>query len=246
MKIIKLDASNSTNTFTRELAKKSEIEDYTIVTTNQQTSGRGQQGNVWESDPFKNLTFSVFTSLKRLKIKNQAYLSFAVSLAVYDSLKSLGIPNLSVKWPNDIMSGKKKICGILIENTLLQKRIKNSVVGIGLNVNQETFSDKHPNASSLKIIMKKDFSLEPIMHSMVENIKYRILSIEEGAFNKTHKDYLAILYRKDVESIFNRKNNDSLFTGTITGVSKEGGLQIRIEDKTTVTCRLKEVSLVIP
>tara|TARA_B110000967_G_scaffold79179_1_gene81844 strand:+ start:349 stop:861 length:513 start_codon:yes stop_codon:yes gene_type:complete len=161
LRLIKINATNSTNSFLKELAQNSSLEEYTIAVANTQTSGRGQMNNSWISEPYKNLTFSIFTPLTKLQIKHQAYLNFAVSLAIYDTLLTYNVPKLSIKWPNDIMSAEKKICGILIETTFSHLQIKNTIIGIGLNVNQEKFPKKLFNASSLKNILKKEIDLEP-------------------------------------------------------------------------------------
>ena len=156
MRFIKINATNSTNSFLKELAQNSSLDEVTIAVANTQTSGRGQMSNSWVSEPYKNLTFSIFTPLTKLQIKHQAYLNFAVSLAIYDTLLTYNVPKLSIKWPNDIMSAEKKICGILIETTFSHLEIKNTIIGIGLNVNQEKFPKKLFNASSLKNILKKE------------------------------------------------------------------------------------------
>ena len=155
MKLIKINATNSTSSFLKELAQNSSLSEVTIAVANNQTSGRGQMNNSWISEPYKNLTFSLFTPLKKIRIEHQIYLNFAVSLAIYDTLCTCEVPNLYIKWPNDIMSDNKKICGILIENTFSHSLIKNTIIGIGLNVNQEKFHESLVNASSLKNILKK-------------------------------------------------------------------------------------------
>ena len=145
------------------MAQSSSLADYTIAVTKNQTAGRGQMSNSWHSEPGKNLTFSLFTTFKNIHIEHKPYLNFAVSLAIYEVLHELSVPNLAIKWPNDIMSGNKKLCGILVETTLANQRIKNTVIGIGLNVNQEIFPSQIPNASSLKNILGKESDLEGIL-----------------------------------------------------------------------------------
>tara|TARA_B100001059_G_C17782341_1_gene554990 strand:- start:769 stop:1107 length:339 start_codon:yes stop_codon:yes gene_type:complete len=108
LRLIKINATNSTNSFLKELAQNSSLDEVTIVVANTQTSGRGQMSNSWVSEPYKNLTFSIFTPLAKLQIKHKVYLNFAVSLAIYDTLLTYNIPKLCIKWPNDIMSAKKK------------------------------------------------------------------------------------------------------------------------------------------
>tara|TARA_B100000795_G_C22780280_1_gene431939 strand:- start:1223 stop:1963 length:741 start_codon:yes stop_codon:yes gene_type:complete len=242
LRIIKLNATNSTNSFLKELAKNSSLEEYTIAVTNSQTSGRGQMNNSWESEPYKNLTFSIFASLKKLQIKEQVYLNFAVSLAIYDTLVSYDVPNLYIKWPNDIMSARQKICGILIESTFSRQQIKNTIIGIGLNVNQEKFSQKLLNASSLKIIMKKDFDIELLMNRIIDRIKYRISTIEKRNFSETHKEYHAALYKKGIPTTFIDKKTNIFFMGIIVGVSSVGNIQIQLEDDAIVEYGLKEIS----
>ena len=189
MRIIKINATNSTNSFLKELAQNSSLDEITVAVTNNQTSGRGQMNNSWISEPYKNLTFSLFTTLKKVKVEHQAYLNFAVSLAIYDVLLEYDVPNLYIKWPNDIMSGKKKICGILIENTFSHSRIKNTIIGIGLNVNQEKFHKNLTNASSLKIILKKSIELEALMNTIINHINLKISCVELKNFNQIYNRY---------------------------------------------------------
>ena len=155
MKIIKLNTIDSTNSFLKELAQSSSLEDYTSVVANDQTNGRGQMQHSWISEPNKNLTFSIFTTLKSLLIQHQSYLNFATALALFEVLNDLKVPNLAIKWPNDIMSGHYKLCGILIETTYSKQKIKSTIIGIGLNVNQENFPTHIPHANSLKNILDK-------------------------------------------------------------------------------------------
>ncbi|MDB2633760.1 biotin--[acetyl-CoA-carboxylase] ligase [Flavobacteriaceae bacterium] len=234
MRLIKLDATKSTNSFLKELASNSMLDDYTVAVTNNQTSGRGQMNTAWHSEPYKNLTFSIFTPLKNLKTTHQAYLNFAISLAIYDVLFQFAIPNLSIKWPNDILSANKKICGILIETTFSNKKIKNMIMGIGLNVNQEIFSKKISNASSLKIIMKKDFDLEIL--------QFKISLIENGKFTETHNEYHNVLYRREIPTTFIDKVTGTFFMGKIQGIASNGKIKIQLDDDSIKEFGLKQIS----
>ena len=242
MKIIKINATNSTNSFLKELAQNSSLDEITVAVTNNQTSGRGQMNNSWVSEPYKNLTFSLFTTLKKIKVEHQAYLNFAVSLAIYDVLLEYDVPNLYIKWPNDIMSDKKKICGILIENTFSHSRIKNTIVGIGLNVNQEKFPKNLINASSLKIILKKSIELEALMNKIINHINLKISCIELENFNQIYNRYHQALYKKGVPTTFLNQKTNQLFMGIINGVSSSGNLQIQLEDNSIQEFGIKEVS----
>ena len=242
MRIIKINATNSTNSFLKELAQNSSLDEVTVAVTNNQTSGRGQMNNSWVSEPYKNLTFSLFTPLKKIKIEHQAYLNFAVSLAIYDTLLEYNVPNLYIKWPNDIMSDKKKICGILIETTFSHSRIKNTIVGIGLNVNQENFHKSLINASSLKIILKKNIVLEVLMNKIIDHINLKISCVELGNFNQINNSYHQALYKKGIPTAFLNQKTNQLFMGIINGVSSKGNLQIQLEDNSICEFGLKEIS----
>ncbi|MGC1633385.1 MAG: biotin--[acetyl-CoA-carboxylase] ligase [Gelidibacter sp.] len=151
MRIIKLDAIDSTNTYLKQLSIDGNAEDGLAAVAKFQTHGRGQMGTVWDSQEAKNLTFSVFKDVSFVNIAQHFYISMAVSLAVYEALNSMGLQRISVKWPNDILSDNKKIAGILIENVIKLNVISGSVIGIGLNVNQTDFADLQ-SASSLLLL----------------------------------------------------------------------------------------------
>lgn len=243
MKIIKLDATDSTNSFLKELAQNSALEDYTTVITNNQTSGRGQMNNTWLSEQDKNLTFSVFTKLTNLLVEDQAYLNFAVSIALFRVLNSLSVPNLSIKWPNDIMSGSHKICGLLIETTFKKMQIKNTIIGIGLNVNQKEFPSQLSNASSLINVCNKQFDLDELLTKLLNEIKIQIIRIENNELDNIHKEYQLSLFKKDIPTAFKNERNHLLFMGMIKGVSTKGNLQIQLEDDSIVEYGIKEISL---
>ena len=149
MKLIKLDAIDSTNEFLKGLSKKQELENFTVVSAEKQTKGKGQMGAIWASDASKNLIMSVLVKDFLSGIDQLFNLNIVVSLAVIEVLESLNIPNLSIKWPNDIMSYNKKIGGILIENSIKSDGTIISIVGLGLNVNQIDFENL-PKAQFVK------------------------------------------------------------------------------------------------
>lgn len=243
MKIIKLDAIDSTNSFLKELAQNSPVTDYTVVVANEQISGRGQMNNSWSSEAGKNLTFSMFTTFKNLLIEHQPFLNFAVALSIFDVLKEMSVPNLAIKWPNDIMSGNQKICGILVETTFAGQKIKNTVIGIGLNVNQKKFPDHISHASSLMNIMGKEFDLEKIMVNLTERIRLNIDALEHHKFESVHQDYLKQLYKKDTPVAFKNEKTQLFFMGMIKDVSTSGNLRIQLEDDSIVEFGIKEVSI---
>lgn len=241
MKIIKLNATNSTNSFLKELAKNSDLKNFTVVVTNQQTKGRGQQENSWHSKPFKNLTFSVFSKFKNLDISNQKYLNFAISLAIFEVLNKYNLPKPAIKWPNDILSANKKIAGILVENAIKGTKIKYSILGIGININQTNFVEVNAKVTSLKNETQKDYNLDLVLNEVIVKIEEKMAFINDEKFQLLEKEYLTYLYKKNIPTLFKDRNN-VLFMGCIIGVSKEGNLQILVEDAVVKTFGIKEVS----
>ncbi len=242
MKIIKLDAIDSTNTFLKELCQEKDVEDFTVVITNNQTKGRGQMTSAWNSINNNNLTFSILTKFKDLDVNNQFWISKAISLAVYDAVSTFLSVKISVKWPNDILAEQQKLSGILIENSVNKSKIKYSVVGIGLNVNQTHFENL-PNATSMKLISGMYFNLDEVLNAIINNIKKYVELINAKDFEIIDKLYLKRLYKINVPSMF-RDSNETVFMGKILGVSNEGRLQIEIEDETIKEYELKEIKLV--
>lgn len=242
MQLIKLDATASTNVYLKSLAQERTLEDYTTVLAHEQLNGKGQMGATWHSEKGKNLTFSVLKHQKDFLVQDQFRLTMMVSLALFDALQSLQIPDLQIKWPNDILSGKNKISGILIENILSGHCIKTSVIGIGLNVNQTQFGDL-PQVSSLKIIKKKTYNLEEVLDVIITKLKYNFIAHAHQNFSDLKKAYLKVLFRKDKPSTFKNLTNSQLFTGIIRGVSEEGKLLVEVEDFVMKAYDLKEIRL---
>lgn len=239
--MIKLDATDSTNAYLKNLMLSGKPEDFTVVCANEQLNGRGQMGTQWESEAGKNLTFSVLKYFENFRIQDQFLLNIITSLAVYNTLKKLFVPNLSIKWPNDILSGNFKICGILVENNLKNDIIQSSVIGIGLNVNQLEFGNLK-SASSLKKIKGKSFNLDEVLSSLVLNLKVFFEEIEFKKTDELHEQYETLLFRKDKPSTF--KDSDSnLITGYIRGISTEGKLVVELEDFVLKQFTYKELEL---
>ena len=149
--IINLDETDSTNRYLTLLCDRELVSEYTTVRADYQTAGKGQRGNTWESEKGKNLLFSLVLYPTFLEAHRQFLLSQLTSLAVKETLE-LWTDDIRIKWPNDIYWKEKKICGMLIENELSAEGIARSIIGIGLNVNQEIFHSDAPNPVSLRQI----------------------------------------------------------------------------------------------
>ena len=162
MNIIKLNAIDSTNSYLINLSKEVKLEDPTIVITNKQTKGRGQHGTSWQSVPQQSLLFSMFKRFEDLPSNKISSITYAVSLGVENALKKCKIPNIVIKWPNDIMSRSKKMAGILIENQIKQGNVVSSVIGLGINVNEEKFKSL-PQATSMFLATGNKFDLNEVL-----------------------------------------------------------------------------------
>ncbi|SNZ01947.1 biotin--[acetyl-CoA-carboxylase] ligase [Flagellimonas pacifica] len=239
--IIKLDATDSTNLYLKDLLQSKTLDDYTTIVTKKQLKGRGQMGTVWQSEYGKNLTCSVLKGFSSLRAVNQFNLNICVSLAVCHVLKDLNIPDVQVKWPNDIMSGSSKICGILIENILKGQLIQNSIIGIGLNVNQTSFENLE-KVASLKSLTGQHFDLDELLCKIIENLKAYFVGVEQKTVAQMLPAYEKLLFRKDRPSTFKGASGET-YMGFIRRVSTNGKLIIELEDKIFKEFGLKEVSL---
>ncbi|MFH6996184.1 biotin--[acetyl-CoA-carboxylase] ligase [Flavobacterium sp. FlaQc-48] len=240
MKLIKLDAIDSTNDFLKALSSQEELDNFTVVTAENQTKGKGQMGAKWQSESGKNLIMSVLVKDFVFDHEQVFNLSIIISLSVIDALKTLNIPDLSIKWPNDIMSYTKKIGGILIENTLKSDGRIVSVAGLGLNVNQTNF-DELPNASSLAVICKTQFDKNALPLLIIEKIQEKIQSWEKNSAD-LWDEYFNSLFRKGVPMPFKNLQHQN-FMGIIQGVSPVGKIQILLEDDSVSEFDIKEVQM---
>ncbi|WP_298536231.1 biotin--[acetyl-CoA-carboxylase] ligase [uncultured Algibacter sp.] len=241
MRIIKLNATNSTNSYLRALYSEGNLTDFTAVIAKEQTQGKGQMGALWESQAFKNLTFSVFKDVKSLPLELSFSISMISALSVLKTLQLISIPRLSVKWPNDILSADKKICGILIENVIKYSVIEASIIGIGLNVNQTEFENL-PQASSLINISGSVYNLDELALGIIENLKMYFDRFKENGIEVLIEEYESHLFRKNKPSTF-RDVEGVMFSGFIEGVSNLGKLQVKLEDHILKEYDLKEITL---
>ncbi len=188
-----------------------------------QYAGRGQLNNRWHSEPGKNLTFSLLLRPSFLPVAQQFDLTRAVSLGIIEALEPIFGNNLKIKWPNDIYYDDKKLGGILIENILQGSQIKNSVIGIGLNINQGGFPFEIAKAVSVKQILHRDYDLRFILSEICKNVEAAYLSLKSNRFEDVRNAYMARLYWLNEYKMFKAKG--LVFKGAITDV-KENGLLV--------------------
>jgi len=201
MNYIKFDTIESTNDFLKSYIKKNFVPPFFYVYADEQTKGKGQRSNNWKSECCKNILISYFLDLK-WNTEKQFLLNKIVSVSVVELLQKFNIPKLKIKHPNDILADKYKISGILIENTIYGNQIKNSIIGIGINVNQESFSSL-PFATSLKKISGKNYDREKIIHELTQSLKNNF-SLPEAIIEEKYKEYL---FKPDAQEIKLRHEN---------------------------------------
>lgn len=239
---IELEKTDSTNQYAQELITREHPVEGTAILTYNQVSGKGQRGASWESEPFKNLTFSVILHPHFISSKDSFQLSKAVALGVYDYVSSiLGEPT-KIKWPNDIYYREKKLGGILIENTLRGNTILHSVVGIGLNINQTLF-ESTPLAASLKSLTGKDFNTSDCFVQLCKAIEVRYLQLKTFKYDILNGEYLESLF--GFGEIRTYKAGEKIFKAKIKGISPEGKLILETILGETRMYYFKEVGFIL-
>lgn len=241
MKLIKLDAIDSTNDFLKGLSVDENVENFTVVTAESQTKGKGQRGASWVSESGKNLIVSILIKDLLADYSKVFDLNIAVALSVIEALEKFKIPDLSLKWPNDIMSGKCKIGGILIENSLKSNGKIVSIVGLGLNVNQTNFADL-PNASSLAVVANAEFDKELILVEIIEMLKSNAQNLNSEKIEHLWQKYKNLLFKKGIPMPFENQAGER-FMGIITDVDKNGKLHLMLEDDFVKVFDIKEIKM---
>jgi BirA family transcriptional regulator, biotin operon repressor / biotin---[acetyl-CoA-carboxylase] ligase len=217
----------------------------TVVIAGYQSAGRGTDGSIWESEPGLNLTFSFILYPLFLAPEAQFYLNKVISLGLADLVHDV-LPqraDIRIKWPNDIYIGHEKVAGTLIQNGVKGSTFDFSVIGIGLNVNQESFPGDASNPVSLKAVAHSDFDLEDIFSRALTKLENRLNQLIKGELKEIDKDYLDRLYRFNQIAgyIFEGKS----IQAKITGVNRYGQLILEIPGEKIIECDLKEVKFEI-
>ena len=239
MKIIKLNAIDSTNNYLLGLLRKELVEDLTVVLAEDQQKGRGQRDYIWVSKAQKSLTFSVFKRFSSLLLKHQFSISMAVSIGIKKVLDTYEIPDVTIKWPNDIMSRSKKLAGILIENQSKGSSIISSVIGVGMNVNEDHFENL-PQATSLLLSSGRSFSREGLFLDLIRAIESELDRLNENNLDSIYKEFERCMFKRGVVSVF-KEPHGLPFNGRILGVSDTGELKIECDDGKVKRFKMKEI-----
>lgn len=227
----------------------------TVVYTDRQTAGRGQRGNSWESEPFKNVTMSILLRPENVAPNQQFWLSEISALAV-ERVLSKYIGNVSIKWPNDVYYKDFKICGMLIEHSLSGGKINYTIPGIGINVNQRVFLSDAPNPISLANILGHEVPTSEILDGLVDEILTMCDQLPEKA-EEIHREFLSKLYRRDgfheYQSTIRSASADGLsvleegehFQARIVNVHPDGMLDLMTTEGHIHTFAFKEVAFIL-
>lgn len=238
--IIHLSSVDSTNNYLMAY-KPREGETMTVVYADEQTAGRGQGSNHWESEPGKNLTFSVLVHPTMVPVMRQFLLSEAGALALWDVLgQYLGADDVKMKWPNDIYWKDKKISGTLIETRLGGGHVKDCVYGTGIDVNQEKFVSDAPNPVSMKQILDHDVDLKELLNKIIDSFKKYYAAIENGEYAAISELYHSGLYR--AHGFHRYKDKDGEFEAAIVEVEDSGNLILRDREGCIRSYAFKEVA----
>ena len=220
-----LPTCHSTNSYAQNWLSEHEVKDGWAVYTFRQSKGRGQGDNIWESEPDKNLTFSVVHKPDYLLPKDQFWLNMATSLGILSFLKSMGI-SAKVKWPNDVYVNGKKMAGMLIENHLRGNSFRHSIIGIGLNVNQKEF--KTANATSMVLATNQEFDLQECLKVLIQHINCQIDRLKNNEIKAISEEYTHNMFQFNTPALY--QTGELIFTGNIIGVDEIGRLILETED----------------
>ena len=235
--IVNISDVDSTNDYVKSLKKSKLFQEGLVIISDFQKHGRGQRANQWESEKGKNLIISVVIE-PNISIVKQFDMNKIVSLSIMDCLLILGLES-KIKWPNDILVKKRKIAGILIDNLISKYKIRYSIIGVGININQLIFKDYIPKATSLALELKKKFTLEEVESLFLSSLRNRIITYRSG--KDMNLEYLDSLFQINKVMVF--KSNSQIFNGIIRNVNQNGFLVIETEDEIK-HFRLKEIEMV--
>lgn len=243
-KVVSLRETDSTNNQMRQWLSSERVPAFSVIRADYQTAGRGQVGNRWESAPGQNLLMSIVLRPAQLDVHQQFYLSMAVSNAILQVLRPY-VPNVKVKWPNDIYVGDKKLAGILIENTLRGSLINDTIVGLGLNVNQREFVSDAPNPVSMANITGRETEPAALAEAIVVAMRQWMYYVNGARWSDIVEAYMCSLYRFDGQMHpFATANGH--FSARIIGIEPDGRLMLEDAGGIVSSYMFKEVEFVIP
>lgn len=238
--IIKLDAISSTNDYLKKKYKSNNCKDGDIIWTKEQTHGKGQIEKKWISQKGKSLTISIYKEFDKFKVSNSFVLNALISTSIVKTLDKIGLKKVRIKWPNDIMSGNKKLGGILIENFIKSELISSSIIGIGLNINEEKFKNL-PNATSLFMEINKKVELNKILNILIDELfsSFYLLNDNQNSIVKIYSSYL---WKHNTLNDFKQKKYQ--FKAKVKGVNSSGNLILEMSDGSISDFNSNEIKMI--
>lgn len=234
---------DSTNTFLSSKLRQEVLPEGAVVRAFAQNAGRGQAGTIWESASGKNLLLSYLFYPRFITPKHVFDLNKAFALGVYDFISASLISDVAIKWPNDIYWKKKKVAGMLVENSMNNSVLNYSILGIGININQEIFSDKLPNPVSFRQVTGKEYDLDEIFYSLSSFIESRYLQLKSNDLKKIEEDYHSALFLSGQWAEYEAENQK--FMGMIRRVDDNGKIVLELKDGQVREFELKEIRFVL-
>lgn len=238
----RFDELPSTNDWASDWIAKSKPPEGSVVRADSQTAGRGQFGSRWESEAGSNLLLSIILYPKQLPADRQFYLSMCAALALHDLVSD---SHCRIKWPNDLYIDNRKVAGILIQCSWSGNQLQFAVIGIGMNVNQLNFAPHLPHAGSLALCLGRSFSVDELEHLLFRRLEKRYTQLQNGCFDEIKSDYEAALLRIRERARFQRTSDDSVFEGSIRGVTESGLLEVEAEGAGVECFDLKQIRLLL-
>jgi BirA family biotin operon repressor/biotin-[acetyl-CoA-carboxylase] ligase len=226
-RIIELEETGSTNAYAGLLLQREQAEEGTVVTARNQTAGRGQGDNTWDSEAGMNLTFTVILYPAFLPPARQFLLNKAVSLGVYDFLHS-HTEAVSIKWPNDLYLGGRKAGGILLQHRICGDAIEASLVGIGININQARFHPSLPDPVSLIHLLNREVVLEEALTQVLRFLDIRYRRLKDNPDQPPDDEYNQALMGFGIPRLY--RSDNQTFQGIIRGVDAEGRLLVELPE----------------
>lgn len=230
--LLELNEVDSTNNYARYWISNNKPIEGTVIIAQNQFAGKGQFGKTWVSEPGKNLTCSIIYYPVHLKVEEAFVLIQISSLALCNTLSQFGVQNPQIKWPNDILVNNKKMAGILIENSIRNNHFQDSIIGIGVNLNQENF-DALPNITSVKNITGNNISAQEFCQVLFSYLEmFYLQSKNLSKFQQDfYEQYSSKIFRINQLSDF-LKPDQSIFQGQILGVKPNGNLVVQVNNTT--------------
>ncbi len=241
-RLLFIDSVDSSNNYAQ--AKKAEAaQGPLVIVAREQTNGKGLGENEWLSEKNKNLTLSILLKPEDYDIENPFMLNKITSLSVKEfTSKYIKGKDKYIKWPNDILLGDKKVAGILIENTLIGEKFTSSVIGVGININQQVFPEHLPNPTSFYLEAQKTFDLDTLLPVFLAIFEKWFALLSNGDIHRINRAYHKALFRYKKQAHFFYKNKT--IKATITGVDEYGRLCLQKKDGQMFCCELKEINFI--